>query len=182
MLLLLPGIILSSTPPTRDCMFVHGSGQTHTGSATPTDIYSYWGGDPNAMIDNTVNCRSHWFIHEETVTRAFDDEGLIATVCAFLNGTFNSALPPSGDDGVIRNRTIFSHSMGNLVVAEAFRSGKCRLDPAGSSVWYSASAPWKGSKAANKVASVCASGNVALKWLAKDLSYCKVRFNFFVII
>ena len=73
-------------------------------------------------------------------------------------------------------------SSPTAVVAEAFRSGKCRLDPAGSSVWYSASAPWKGSKAANKVASVCASGNVALKWLAKELSYCKVRFNFFVII
>ena len=48
-------------------MFVHGSGQTHTGSATPTDIYSYWGGDPNAMIDNTKGLyhavKSVWMIH-----------------------------------------------------------------------------------------------------------------------
>jgi hypothetical protein len=154
----------------RDCMFIHGSGQLTTGAATPTDTESYWGADPGSMTSRTKNCQSHWFIHEDTVSRGWQDDGLISAVCAFLNGTYNTYIKPSGHDGAIRNRTIFTHSMGNLVLAQAFRSGKCSLDA--SSVWYSASAPWQGSRAANKVASICDGSSSSLEWLAEELHYC----------
>jgi hypothetical protein len=57
---------LSATNATRDCVFLHGSGERADGAVTNT-FPGYWG-----TIENfTPQCRTRTFIHANTLTRSW---------------------------------------------------------------------------------------------------------------
>ena len=53
---------------------------------------------------------------------------------------------------VVRNVKVFTHSMGNLILASALAQGFCSLDKTelSGSRWFSLGAPWAGSVSAEK--------------------------------
>jgi len=57
------------------------------------------------------------------------------------------AAATGGKGTVIRNTAVFTHSMGNLILAAAIHNKHCSLDAA-TSKWYSLAAPWFGSSSA----------------------------------
>lgn len=142
------------------CVFMHGSGQDHVGPPTSTDTDKYWGD----MARYTPHCTSVVYNHDDTVNQAFDDAALMQSYCKTA----------SDGTGLIRDSVVYTHSMGNMVMAAALRDGVCKLDP--SARWYAVSAPLVGSKAADFVDHICANNstiNEALRKVAELLHYCR---------
>jgi hypothetical protein len=73
---------------------------------------------------------------------------------------------------LIKDTILFIHSLVNLVLTEAIRTGKCAIDK-GSTSWYSLGVPFGGSPAAIMVGEVCV-GNWSepIRWIADMLCYC----------
>lgn len=146
------------------CVFLHGTGENITKPETSTDDTAYWGGD--TILKYTPYCTSRVFIHEDTTNNGWDSAYLQERFCKVAVGE-NTATKE------IEDAVVFTHSMGNLALAAAFKNGVCSLGA--SSRWYAASAPWKGSQAASWVEGLCANmsiGTAALTWLARELNYC----------
>jgi len=145
-------------PTNKPCVFLHGSGLTDDEPPT-TSFPDYWG-----EVENfTPQCASHTFNHHDTVSRRYDDPVLMAGYCALLtNGS-----------GIIDNKIIFTHSMGNLILAAALRAGYCSL--AQSSSWYEVSGPLFGSKACDTLRQICQSDYEPLRDLAAKFNYCKSK-------
>ena len=107
----------------------------------PTDTYpEYWG----HVETSTPLCARHVFNHVNTQDSAWDNEALARSVC-------HDAGADAG--GVISNTIVFTHSMGNLIMAHALESGFCRFAP--SSDWYAVASPAKGSAAASLEVNAC---------------------------
>eukprot|EP00443_Scrippsiella_acuminata_P058661 CAMPEP_0115437164 /NCGR_PEP_ID=MMETSP0271-20121206/34591_1 /TAXON_ID=71861 /ORGANISM="Scrippsiella trochoidea, Strain CCMP3099" /LENGTH=258 /DNA_ID=CAMNT_0002862759 /DNA_START=10 /DNA_END=786 /DNA_ORIENTATION=+ len=123
----------------------------------------YWGG-LERISQFTPYCSSRHFLHENTVKRGWDDAGLHRSACALAVG--------KGADTAIRDTIVVTHSMGNLIFAEALRQGTCSLE--NTSKWISIQAPWQGSKAAPWVSNICSNHTSSrlLRWLAGELQYC----------
>lgn len=116
------------------------------------------------MEKYTPHCSSYTYNHDDTVNQAFDDQALMASYCKTM----------SGGTGMISDAIVYTHSMGNMVMAAALRDGVCKLDP--SAKWFAASAPFVGSKAANFVDDICANNSTideALRKVAALLHYCR---------
>jgi len=147
------------------CVFLHGIGYLGSGPANSSDVEGYWGGD-DIVRENTPQCSSWTFAHQDTVHKAWDDIALVQAFCdAAINGKANS----------IDNTLVFSHSFGNLVFARGLDLGTCLLS--NSSKWISMSAPWRGSKAASMVVDMCLDNGIFDKSLKKladllDWQYC----------
>jgi hypothetical protein len=146
------------------CVFMHGAGWPNSSAPTATDTDSYWGGDAN-INKLTPYCSSRTFIHQETLTRAWDDAELQRAVCEAAVGDGNT-------DSLIRNTMVFAHSMGNLVVAGALRQQVCSLDS--SSRFVAISALWRGSKGCAAVEQACSntSAGEAFHWMAEKSQHC----------
>lgn len=143
------------------CVFMHGSGQDKVGPPTSTDTDKYWG---DMAKYTSGHCTSYVYNHDDTVNQAFDDEALVASYCKTM----------SGGTGIIRDSIVYTHSMGNMVMAAALRDNACKLDS--SSKWFAVSAPFAGSKAANFVDNICAQNSTideALRKVAALLHYCR---------
>jgi hypothetical protein len=172
MLLALAGLALSGQPsPASRCVFLHGIGELETSPPTPTDTAKYWGGlGLDAFIG--TECNSTWFVHQDSTTRAFDDAALMQAYCEAVAGSDDLDQP-------VQNTVVISHSMGNLAIAEAFRTGLCSIDPE-SSKWLSLHAPWKGSKAADFIKKLCSNPSVwskPVRWIATEMNYCQPSQN-----
>ncbi|XP_033735066.1 uncharacterized protein LOC117323747 [Pecten maximus] len=135
-------VFTRSTRP--DCLFVHGVGVStpKTGFKSVTSL-DYWG----HIERNTPQCSSHRFIQFNTVDNGWDSTLLHQMFCEFATG--------SNLGGSISNKIIFSHSMGNNIIAAALHRKVCTFDKQ-SSEWFSVSAPWRGSKVADKLQNLCA--------------------------
>ena len=170
------------------CFFVHGCGMTTTKAATATDDNGYWGGD--AIIKATPQCDKRSFFWHDTTHYALDDPVLEDAVCAFLTETEDGPPPPASTSGdsnraaaaaasapaaVVERKVIFTHSMGNLMLAAAIRDGRCALGATAS--WFSAGAPWTGSQAATAMDDICEGEDAGAVPLLRDLAakrnYCE---------
>eukprot|EP01089_Gocevia_fonbrunei_P018597 TRINITY_DN632_c0_g1_i2.p1 TRINITY_DN632_c0_g1~~TRINITY_DN632_c0_g1_i2.p1 ORF type:complete len:281 (-),score=46.28 TRINITY_DN632_c0_g1_i2:109-951(-) len=159
LLLLCVGAVLS-----KECVFLHGSGGNET--APPrTTFPSYWG-----YVQNFVpQCSSSIFIIQETITRKFDDPKLMAAYCD-LAVSGSSGKTRAELNGIISNKIVFTHSMGNNILAAGIKHGLCDFDS--SSSWYEVSGPMYGSKAALKLDHICNDTFSPLKWVADDMGCC----------
>lgn len=149
----------------KRCVFVHGSGESPEGPPTTTDTSKYWGD----MAEYTPQCSSYVYTHDDTVTQRFDDKHLMQHVCEGVVGTDSLA-----SNSVVTDSIVFTHSMGNLMLAAAVRDGVCSFDS--SSSWYMVNGPMEGSKAADFAAHICANNSTigeAIRKLAEDLHYCR---------
>ena len=158
--------VASRTPKKYRCVFLHGIGYLVTGPPNASDVEGYWGGD-EVVRQNTPQCSSWTFVHQDTVHRAWNDTSLVKAFCdAAINGP----------DKAIVDTLVFTHSLGNLIFARGLDLGVCLLG--NSSKWVSMSAPWKGSKAAELVSDMCLKGSIfdkAMKKIADLLhwQYCQ---------
>lgn len=134
-------VTMDNTEKQKDCLFIHGVGTNHRGRYEVLNSFpAYWG----HIERKTKRCRSHKFIVMNTVNFGWDDQILHDNFCNFA----------SKKNGSIDNAVLFSHSMGNLIVAAALFRGVCRLNTK-SSEWYTIQAPWTGSKAADTLYKIC---------------------------
>lgn len=163
---------LKSDVKKKTCIFLHGVGNEEEIAGPPTHEYTdYWGN----VHEYTPQCSERWFIREETKLRGWDDKELQIAYCnlALINQT--------EEDNVIRDKVLFVHSMGNLILAGAILNGFCDLDLETSS-WYEIGGPFFGSKAAKELETICLymyNGEWVshfsprfVKWVATTGGYC----------
>mmetsp|Transcript_15433 Transcript_15433/g.41672 ORF Transcript_15433/g.41672 Transcript_15433/m.41672 type:complete len:303 (+) Transcript_15433:66-974(+) len=163
-LMLAQVLIGSAASASHRCVFMHGLGMPNSSAPTEIDTDDYWGGDSN-IIRLTPFCSSRTYIHQDTVTRAWDNAEMHKAVC-------EAALGEGSNDTVIRDTVLFAHSMGNLIFADALRQKACSLDT--SSYFVAISAPWYGSKASQVLEESCSNSSLgeAFHWLANKLHRC----------
>ncbi|KAL0491158.1 developmentally-regulated protein [Acrasis kona] len=155
---------VENTTATKDCVFIHGAGVYGNGSIEEGSFYGYWG---NVHL-YTPQCKNRYYFNADTIQNGWDSESLQKLACDTILYKSDSK------DKVARDRVIFSHSMGNLILGAAIHKGLCDIDVSTTS-WYSIMAPWRGSQAANWVGQVCSvSGltNYLLRKGASALGYC----------
>lgn len=147
---------------TADCVFLHGIGETVT--ADPQITYNdYWGN----VEDYTPQCKSRIFIRQETKKRGWNNKELQDKYCELaLRGN-------APGDTVIRNKVLFVHSMGNLILAGAILNGTCSIDKE-TTKWYDIMGPFEGSKAADMLDIICDNkmGNPLYRFVAEKGGYC----------
>jgi len=152
-------VAVVGTVTAKDCVFLHGAGNLVDGPPT-TSFTDYWGD----IASFTTQCDSWTFNHADTVTRRFDDAALVQSYCDLA----------SDGTGVIKNKLVFTHSMGNNIIAAAIRDGVCRFDV--TSNWYLSAPPAYGSKAADMIETICDSSSwldQPIRDLAVDMHYCQ---------
>eukprot|EP01089_Gocevia_fonbrunei_P018599 TRINITY_DN632_c0_g2_i1.p1 TRINITY_DN632_c0_g2~~TRINITY_DN632_c0_g2_i1.p1 ORF type:complete len:281 (-),score=60.93 TRINITY_DN632_c0_g2_i1:25-867(-) len=157
-------VLCAAVYSAKECVFLHGTGVKETSSPSST-FPDYWG-----QVQTYVpQCSSSIFIHQETVTRAFNDNDLMAAYCD-LAVSGSSGNTSAELKNTISNKIVFTHSMGNDILAAGIENNLCDFDS--SSSWYEVSGPMHGSKAASVLGNICTTSNGPLKWLADDLGYC----------
>lgn len=127
---------------TVKCYFIHGSGPS-TDSDTTSTYTSYWG-DVHNYLGN--QCDQVKFMHRDYVSHAWDAPEVADDFCDETK---------SGHGSTVKDRILFTHGFGSLVVANAFYSGECSI--ASSTKWYALGSPWFGAKAADGASTVCQS-------------------------
>lgn len=153
----------------KHCLFIHGAGER-----PPSDTYIdkgalpiYWG---SYIESYTPQCLTRRFMWYNSIDRGWDDTKTQQMFCEFAVG--NSSRP-------ISDTMIFTHSLGNLVVAAAFHRRFCQFDHR-TSVWYAIQAPWRGSKVSNELHTLCSKKNFETHItyiVLRDLHYCKRNSN-----
>jgi len=123
------------------CIFFHGSGETVTAPTIPEHA-EYWG----PLNQYTPQCQERRFVRQETKLRGWDDQTLQRIYC-------QEAMFDQEDKTMIKNKIIFSHSMGGLVLSGAIRNKFCDIDS--STSWYTVATPYEGSQMAPFVKQVC---------------------------
>lgn len=108
------------------CIFLHGVGISESEAGEPMDQWpDYWG----YIHDYTPQCKVRKFIRVNSLTRGWDDKDLQQSFC-------NLALfDQAPGDKVIKNKILFVHSMGNLILAGAIKNGFCDIDRK-TTAWY----------------------------------------------
>lgn len=123
----------------RPCVFVGGLGLHKSEGAKSTQgADDYWGDKIVSYLSG--KCSSFKFVQRDMKGKGWDDPSHATTFC-------NDAVT-SGS--VIDNTLIFSHGSGSLVVANALVTNECSFST--STRWYSAMAPFGGSKVRAAVA------------------------------
>lgn len=160
------GLVDNLLKPKKDCVFIHGVGHTpDPGSASILNgsLPYYWG----KVQEHTQQCASWAFLNVDTVYRGWDNKSLQEEVCK--SATWD---PVTGKSslGAIKNRIVFTHSMGNMMLAGAIDSGLCSLDNE-TSTWYEVSGPMLGSKMASKLQDICDNQGL-YKWVVTKMGFC----------
>ena len=153
-----------SAAPLPVCVFVHGAGVRVAIAPAAADL-DYWGNLHDRLQDK---CATQLFMHEDTLHVGWEDARLQRRVCSLVERGARVASKASVP------LIIFAHSLGNALLAGALQAGLCAL-PA-NAAWYSAAAPWHGSRAADRLPDICAGSgmvNSALRSLAQRLHYCE---------
>eukprot|EP00455_Lapot_gusevi_P005987 TRINITY_DN1255_c0_g1_i3.p1 TRINITY_DN1255_c0_g1~~TRINITY_DN1255_c0_g1_i3.p1 ORF type:complete len:161 (-),score=20.11 TRINITY_DN1255_c0_g1_i3:56-538(-) len=125
----------------KTCLFLHGSGRPEQ-SAPTTTFTDYWG----KVHEKVPQCNQTIFSHHDTVTKTWTDEYNLRAICAlatnarlgidWLTAEYQKNNVTKVYDELIKDTIVFTHSMGNLVLAAAISKGYCDIDMATSS-WYS---------------------------------------------
>ena len=136
-------LIKSKTNNKPLCVFLHGAGEKEV--APPQKTFTkYWGN----VQDYATQCGDVWFIKRDTKNNGWDTDELQRDYCA------TALLGSSNNSNIIQNTVVFTHSMGNLILAAAIKKGYCEFDLK-TSEWYTIGAPFNGSKVSTKVISIC---------------------------
>jgi hypothetical protein len=164
--------LVDSVIATKTCIFLHGVGNTQEEAGPPVHEYpDYWG----QVHEFTPQCKERWFIREETKSRGWDNLELQQAFCnmALINQT--------AGDTIVRDKILFVHSMGNLILAGAIKNKLCDIDRNNTS-WYEIQGPLGGSKAAYELELICLyihNGEWVrhltprfVKWVATTGGYC----------
>eukprot|EP01087_Luapelamoeba_hula_P001482 TRINITY_DN1119_c0_g1_i1.p1 TRINITY_DN1119_c0_g1~~TRINITY_DN1119_c0_g1_i1.p1 ORF type:complete len:509 (+),score=35.09 TRINITY_DN1119_c0_g1_i1:101-1627(+) len=149
---------LPSNATQRVCVFLHGSGVQHD-EPTSDSFTEYWG----QMGNFTPQCSSRRFVHMDTWSRGWTSPILQKMFCQV-------SLDDDGSD-VITNKIVFTHSMGNLILAAAIQNGVCSIDMKTTS-WFAVQAPINGSKGALVLEKLCNSSDETIRRILNDLTYC----------
>lgn len=131
--------------PTKTCIFLHGVGQADEDKGDPVSEFpGYWGD----IHKYTPQCKERIFIREETKKRGWDSIELQESYCKIALSN-----QPEGDR-LIRNKILYVHSMGNLILAAAIKNRICEID-LNTTTWYDIQGPFSGSKAASTLVEIC---------------------------
>lgn len=134
--------VTSGTP--IKCIFLHGVGNADVG-APSLRATAYW----DKIEAYTKKCSERHFIRADTVYKGWNNTSLQQEYC--------NLVLIGEPDKVARNKVIFAHSMGNMILAGAIKNGLCSLDS--STFWYDTQGPINGSVFANFVEEcVCPTG------------------------
>ena len=149
---------------TKKCLFVHGAGQDKV-SDIPLDSYEeYWG--LKFTLDQLPCCKSIHYTQLDTNQNAWYSPELTQDLS-------NIALKVSASNNVSSNvlegMIVYTHSMGNLMFAEALRANRCQLGD--DSKWVSIMGPMDGSKAVDDLVERCDAPDEEANWASK------VKFN-----
>ena len=174
-MMLARGTILSTSSNLPVCLLLHGAGMD-TETPIEASMRGYWG--PLQERLQWV-CSTVVFMYEDTLRVGWEDAALQERVCALVRDAAAIALA-----GTPAPLVIFSHSLGSLLLAASLEAGRCTL-PA-ETAWYSAGAPWQGSRAAEKLPQICSvdrslglegvaahAASVMLRVLAVRECYCE---------
>jgi hypothetical protein len=131
------------------CIFLHGAGVAETKNATHR-YRSYWGD----VHKNTPQCSERWFVKYDTKMNGWDSVDMQKAYCDLaLVGQQERHIRPGFSQRPIKNKIIFAHSMGNLVLAAAIKNNYCTIDETTS--WYAANGPFMGSQASTWLTKLC---------------------------
>lgn len=140
------------------CLYLHGSGQPSFQDTSST-FEDYWG----KVQRFNIRCHQHVFLHYDTVHYAFDDLRLTKQFCQdFMKISQASA-----------KILLWTHSMGNLIVASALQDRLCTLL---NTNWYAISPPTLGSIESSTLNNLCKQFHD--HWLEKPLYYFMTRLNY----
>ncbi|MES1908371.1 MAG: hypothetical protein MHM6MM_001321 [Cercozoa sp. M6MM] len=147
-----------SVPPTRPfwmpidktenqkrCVFIHGAGNRQR-SFDPVQHGSfkdYWG----KVHKHTPQCSQHVFLNTDSIHSGWDTKDLEMATCEALTGERRG--------GVAKDVIVFAHSMGNLAIAAALKSGRCSFAQDGSVTWYAVQGPSHGSDVVEWLYELC---------------------------
>ena len=182
-------ILLNSERP-RDsnltCVFVHGAGNslaTDPALGTITsEFWSYWGRLHEVIGGENGPCQVLTFMHLDTLHAGWQDAELQESFCAQLEITGGGARTSRGNatthspvNSSSARVALFSHSLGNLIVAGALNADRCLLPPG--ATWYAIAAPWAGTKAADELPRICSGSERVVgglvKALARNQGFCE---------
>ncbi|XP_069117591.1 uncharacterized protein [Argopecten irradians] len=129
--------------PEITCVFVHGSGQENSSDnmIVHSNMMGYWGNIRNY----TSKCSSHKFLQLNSIDHGWDADSLHQLFCRV-----------AAPNGTISDTIIFTHSMGNLLVAAALYRNYCTFNTT-SSRWFSVQGPWTGTVVADLISNICTS-------------------------
>ncbi|XP_021339457.1 uncharacterized protein LOC110440621 [Mizuhopecten yessoensis] len=149
----------SGISPTT-CLFVHGAGENANGNDVKPDLTHYWGD----IKSQTSDCASHKFLVYNSRDNGWDEDQIHQHFCNV-----------AATNGIITDTVIFSHSMGNLVIAAALHRQKCTFNQV-TSRWYSVQGPWTGSVVANTLSKICRNPTlhqILIRRILRAQGYCK---------
>lgn len=152
------------SPGNYTCIFLHGVGHEKT-EETLNEYPSYWG----QVHLFTPQCSVRKFIRQESTQRGWDNIDLQKSFCEL------ALYGQDKGDKIIKNKLLFVHSMGNMVLSGAIKNGFCDLDPKTTS-WYNIMGPLEGSKAAKWLDTICKESgrlNWPYKYIAEQGGYCE---------
>ena len=147
------------------CIFLHGIGNAK--SLEPSDEYSDYWGDIHL---NTPQCKIRKFIRSETKFRGWDNQELQKEYCKL-------ALYGQNYTNIIKDKILFVHSMGNLILAAAIKNRFCEVDTA-TTKWYDLNGPMMGSQAASFLLNICNGTGYqdkVYRFIAEVGGYCYVE-------
>lgn len=155
-----------------DCVFIHGIGVDLLANETQLlDTFPEYWGDVHL---HTPQCKTRKFLKIGTMTRGWNDNVLQKEVCSFATKDDNSKTDSSAGIPLIKNKIIFAHSMGNLILAGAIKNKICDVDIE-TVAWYSIMSPYRGSKAADMLEDLCKSNSLLtypMRYIADFGGYC----------
>jgi hypothetical protein len=148
------------------CIFLHGVGQSESGNVTDTFV-EYWGN----IHENTPQCDKRYFIKEESLSRGWDNIELQKSFCKV------ALMDQNKNEKIIKNKILFVHSMGNLIISAAIKNKFCEIDKTTS--WYDIQGPILGSDAAKYIVDVCEGRQEGwgVKYIAEIGGYCDPKTN-----
>jgi hypothetical protein len=155
--------VMSTSLANYTCIFLHGVGQEST-LQTLEEWPEYWG----QVHLYTPQCKVRKFIRQESKSRGWDDLDLQKEYCKL------ALIDQDPKDKVVRNKLLFVHSMGNMVLSAAIKNGICDVDKK-TSGWYNIQGPVAGSKAAAWLDTICKENgklNWPYKFIAEMGGYC----------
>jgi len=170
---------------TTQCIFIHGLGQKNTVGFYHTDwegqppsdavtldaVANYWGGLKNVKTKTKGICTQLGFVSLDTIDEAWYSD---VTKEALL-AAFSTANEQKSDQ---RERTIFTHSMGNLILGNVLP--EIGANEIGANTrWISLAAPWRGASSAKWADEACNNANrlqhAKLKIAGKVNKLCEVN-------
>jgi hypothetical protein len=131
----------SQVAPNNTCIFIHGAGTLVDATTISTSETDYWDG----ITEYITQCKKTYFITTDTKRRGYYDVSLQREIC--------NLMLIGEPDNVVRNKIVFTHSMGLMVVAGALNNRFCSLD--NSTALYASQGPAYGSSLALKLIDIC---------------------------